>query len=215
MNDWHEETDRAAVEKIAGHLREPVHLDETFDVRVMSAVHAEALARCDASHAERRASEEASRPWWSRKYAVHITPLTGLAMAATMLGVIYLGSMTSRSAATSEAARATAPAAAPADAQNVHFILVDGEARQVYLVGDFNGWSKTETPLVRAANGSAWTVSVPLTSGRHEYAFIVADEKGERWIADPLTDAVEDEFGTESSVVRVESGEEAVGAASS
>jgi 1,4-alpha-glucan branching enzyme len=81
---------------------------------------------------------------------------------------------------------------------------VNGSAQQVYLVGDFNGWSKTQTPLVRAVNGSAWTVAVPLQQGRHEYAFIVSDEKGEHWVADPLTRLHEDEFGTESSVVSIE-----------
>jgi 1,4-alpha-glucan branching enzyme len=87
--------------------------------------------------------------------------------------------------------------------QNVHFILVNDQADQVYLVGDFNGWSKTQTPLVKAANNNSWTVSVPLTHGRHEYAFVVKDGAGEHWVADPLLPAVEDEFGTESSIVRV------------
>ena len=54
---------------------------------------------------------------------------------------------------------------------------MNGSAKQVFLVGDFNGWSKKQTPLTRAANQKAWTVlQSPLTQGRHEYAFIVAEK---------------------------------------
>jgi hypothetical protein len=41
---------------------------------------------------------------------------------------------------------------------------------------------------------------VALTPGRHEYAFIV---NGSRWVADPLAVKSSDDFGTESSVIRV------------
>ena len=209
MSEWKDESERAAIDKIVKQLRQPVQLDPTFDVRVMSAVHAEALAQCDAKHGEQDAAQEAGNTWWRRTYTLRFSPVSGLAMAASIFGVMFLGAtMMSRANAVSPAsnvASLTAPApvnAAPVE--NVHFILVDGSAKQVWLVGDFNGWAKKETPLVRAANGSAWTVAVPLSQGRHEYAFVVADENGERWVADPLTRVVEDEFGTESSVVRVE-----------
>jgi hypothetical protein len=43
---------------------------------------------------------------------------------------------------------------------------------------------------------------VALTPGRHEYAFIV---NGTRWVADPLAVKTSDDFGTESSVIRVAS----------
>jgi hypothetical protein len=203
MNDWQNEPRPAAIENIVRLLREHVRLDETFDVRVMSAVHAEALARVDAAHTERTSSPTAAG-WWRKQHTLRFSNLGALAIAASILAVIFLGSTTlSRLPATTAAAR-------PANAQNVHFILVDGAAQQVYLVGDFNGWSKTETPLVRAANGNSWTVAVPLSQGRHEYAFIVSDENGDRWVADPLGRIVEDEFGTESSVIRVEPGNENV-----
>jgi 1,4-alpha-glucan branching enzyme len=48
-----------------------------------------------------------------------------------------------------------------------------------------------------------WSVELPLRQGRHEYAFVVLDTTGERWVADPLAPRVRDEFGTESSVVTV------------
>lgn len=207
MMDWNDEIDRASIGKFVKILRTPVTLANTFEVRVMSAVHAEALARADAQHAE-RSTQDAGNKWWSRRYTVRFTALGGLAMAASIFGIIFLGStMFSRTAPVNSAraaANVAAQAATPASAKDVNFILVDGSADQVWLVGDFNGWTKTRTPLTRTANGSAWIVSVPLPEGRHEYAFIVSDGERERWVADPLSRVVEDEFGTESSIVSVD-----------
>ena len=203
MMDWNDEPDRASVEKIVSRLQAPVTLDETFDVRVMSAVHAAALAQVDAQHSASEADQEMRAPWWRKRYSFRMSAWSGLALAASIFGIMLIGAkVMSRSIAKS--ATLAADPASPADIQNVSFILVDGSAQQVWLVGDFNGWSKKQIPLRRAANGRAWTVSVPLTEGRHEYAFIVNDENGERWVADPLTSHVEDEFGTTSSIVRVE-----------
>lgn len=205
MSSWSEESERASIDKILQKLREPIHLDATFDVRVMSAVHAEALAQCDARMVEYPAASEPRVPWWQRSYTLRFNALSGLAMAASVFGIMFLGAtmLSRRSAWTPAHKVAVAASARTLPVQNVHFILVDGSARQVWLVGDFNGWTKKQTPLVRAANGSAWTVAVRLPEGRHEYAFVVADESGERWVADPLTPVHEDEFGTESSIVSV------------
>jgi hypothetical protein len=202
MSDWKNDPDRAAIENIVRPLKEPVRLDDTFDVRVMSAVHAAALAGIDAAHTKER--EHVDPHWWNKSITLRFSALGGLAIAASIFGVIFLSATMLSRRAPSENPATVAATAKPVDVQNVHFILVNGSAKQVYLVGDFNGWSKNQTPLTRAANQSAWTVSVPLTQGRHEYAFIVADENGEHWMADPLTPVVEDEFGTESSIVRVE-----------
>lgn len=207
MNDWNDEPSRASIQKIITRLREPIHLDETFDVRVMSAVHAQALAQCDAKLAEHRKTDKGRQGWWHRTYTLELSAIGAMALAASIIGIAFIGAtMLSRAPRAVEVQHAAAAPAeiAPAPTQNVHFILVDGSAKQVWLVGDFNGWSKKETPLVRAANGSAWTVAVPLSQGRHEYAFIVNDDSGERWVADPLTRVHEDEFGTVSSMVSVE-----------
>jgi hypothetical protein len=203
MMDWNDEPDRASVEKIVNHLRTPVTLGETFDVRVMSAVHAAALAQVDARHSANEADAETRAPWWRKRYTVRISAWSGLALAASIFGIMLIGAKVMSGSLEKPAAQ-TVSAARPADIQNVSFILVDGSAQQVWLVGDFNGWSKKQIPLQRAANGHAWTVSVPLPEGRHEYAFIVNDANGERWVADPLTAQVEDEFGTTSSIVRVD-----------
>lgn len=204
MNDWHDDPDRVAIDHIIKPLRKPMRLDKTFEVRVMSAVHAEALARVDAAHTEQQAAEEAGGAWWRRTYNVPVS-LGGFAIAASIVGLMLVGATAlARLNATSDRATPVAASRSPAgDVQNVQFVLADPSAQQVWLVGDFNGWTKTQTPLVRASNTDAWTVSVTLPSGRHEYAFIVHDGQGERWLADPSRTAVRDEFGTESSVLHV------------
>lgn len=192
MKDWDNEPERAGMQNIIAALKKPLHLDQTFELRVMSAVHAEALAKIDANHV--RVQER----WWSRRYTLRFTALGGLAAAASIIAVIALAAtMATRSSPPPQASlRQNSEFSIP-----VHFVLVNESARQVYLVGDFNDWSKT--PLKRSVNQSAWTVSVPLQAGKHEYAFIVDDDNGEHWVADPLSTKVEDEFGTESSIVRV------------
>jgi len=179
MSDWQKD------------LMKPFHLDETFELRVMSAVHAEALARTDTDHSAQRQS------WWAKRYTIRFTALAGLAAAASIIAVVAVSAMMLSHNPQSSIRQQSAVSTVG----TTHFVLVNETAKQVYLVGDFNNWSKT--PLTRSANQTAWTVSVPLNEGKHEYAFIVNDENGEHWVADPLSTKVEDEFGTESSIVRV------------
>jgi len=127
-------------------------------------------------------------------------------MAAGIFGLMLVGSTALGRIMTDgpqTAPAGSAAVAAAAGTEKIHFVFVDGSAQQVSLVGDFNGWSKNVTPLSRDASGNAWAVSVDVPSGRHEYAFIVNDGKGERWIADPRANVVRDEFGTESSILHV------------
>ncbi len=80
------------------------------------------------------------------------------------------------------------------------FVLDRAEARSVALVGDFNEWKGEETPLMRLESG-LWTVTVPLTPGRHVYAFLI---DGTLVVADPRAPQAGDaDFGREGSVVMV------------
>lgn len=82
----------------------------------------------------------------------------------------------------------------------VHFeFTLPGSAREVSLVGDFNGWDAEATPMVREESGRTWSARVPLEPGRHEYAFVV---DGQRWVVDPLALQVPDAgFGPTNAVV--------------
>jgi hypothetical protein len=155
---------------------------------------------------------EATRPWWRRPRRLTLSPLAGLALAAGFAGIVVAAHESGRGAsrhlppAPAHIAAAAGPArAAVADTVHlVRFVLVDRAARRVTLVGDFNGWNRTATQLVRTGardDAAVWSVSVPLPPGRHEYAFVV---DGERWVADSAAPVVEDEFGTRSSVVTLD-----------
>ena len=45
-------------------------------------------------------------------------------------------------------------------------------AKRVSVVGTFNNWNPTATPL-RCVGGSRWFVYWPVEIGRHEYRFVV------------------------------------------
>ena len=59
--------------------------------------------------------------------------------------------------------------------RNLHhadFFCRAPQARQVSLVGDFNGWDPKATPMTRQADGQ-WMVSLELRHGYHQYVFLV------------------------------------------
>lgn len=173
-------------ERIAAPLRAPVTLGDDFDARVMRDVRA-------------AAASGTSVPWWRKRYVLRVTPFAGAALAASLALAALLG----RASVRPRNDDATGVVAAQSDRDTVYlvrFTFVHPEAHRVALVGDFNGWSPEATPLDGEAVNGVWSVSVPMTAGRHEYAFIV---DGERWVSDPFAGAVTDEFGTSSSILRI------------
>lgn len=86
------------------------------------------------------------------------------------------------------------------DNQGVSFSLEAPQALQVSLVGDFNNWDPTATPLARGSAGR-WETIVPLTPGRYQFTFVI---DGSRWVRDPsLPQALGDDFGQPTSVITV------------
>lgn len=84
----------------------------------------------------------------------------------------------------------------------VQFTLRDVRAAQVALVGDFNGWSQSTTLLEPGREAGTWSVTVPLSAGRHVYAFVV---DGTTWMTDPRAQRSRDlDFGRENSVLIVQ-----------
>jgi hypothetical protein len=170
-------------ERISKPLRAPERVDSTFEARAMSAVFAAMRAGEGPSLGNRR-------NWWLRPRTFRLTPMASLALAAGFAALL-VGAQT---------------AAAPV-ADTVHvvrFVLVQPNAERVALVGAFNQWRKDATWLEPAEGASGvWTVEVPLAAGRHEYAFVVYDARGERWVVDPYSQTVRDDYGTESSLVHV------------
>ena len=174
------------IERIARHLRRPVQIDPALDGRVMREVNARP------THAGAPALRRAWG-WLRRPHQLTLTPLGGLAAAAVLAIVILLSRMGST------------PSAPPLAASRAfQFVLVAPRAMHVSLVGDFNDWDATRTPMRRTGSEALWTVVVPLMPGRYHYAFFV---DGSRWLADPSAPvARDDDFGAPSSVVTVGGG---------
>jgi len=143
-----------------------------------------------------------SGSWWRTERVFRLSPLTGLALAAGITAVIAVSGVAvgARISARSQPTPRAAASARPDTVQLVRFVFVDPKAERVELVGDFNEWARGSTQLKRSGAPGVWAVSVPLSPGRHEYAFII---NGSRWVADPLAVKSSDDFGTESSVIRV------------
>lgn len=172
-------------EQVVRAMRAPELLSPDFESRLMSQARAEAA---------RRQATTPKRGWWVTGRVFVASPLATLAMAAGIAIAAAASTLvvTRQSQMTLTADRDTV--------EFVRFVLVDSTARTVSIVGDFNGWKRGETPLNAASKPGVWSVSLRLSPGRHEYAFIV---DGERWVVDPASLASSDEFGTESSVLLV------------
>lgn len=188
--------DAAFLEQVAAPLRAAEYAHTSFEKRLMEKVRMEGSALYPV-----RASSNAS--WWRTQRVFRLSPMTGLATAAGISAIIALSGIAvgSRISARSPASIRTAQSnARPDTVQLVRFVFVDSGAARVEMVGDFNEWTRGATQLKRSGAPGVWAVSVPLSPGRHEYAFII---NGSRWVADPLAVKSSDDFGTESSVIRV------------
>jgi hypothetical protein len=145
--------------------------------------------------------------WLVEARPVRVSPLGGLAAAAGLAGLILLSSHAlegpapvAQTGSVPEVAGAPVASIAPAT-QSVQFVLAAPGASQVSLVGDFNDWDDSATPLRPTADGAVWSVTVPLAPGRHEYAFVV---DGTQWMPDPTAPpSAGADFGKPNSVVTV------------
>lgn len=131
------------------------------------------------------------------------SPQLRAALIAAGLLVLIGGALIGRAVGP---ARETAPPEATTTAPSPDRALVRFEldvpgATGVALVGDFNDWDPGATPMRRGASRDTWSVSLPVTRGRHVYGFVV---DGHRWLPDPAAPlAPEDGFGSASSVIVV------------
>lgn len=183
-----EPADDGLLERVVAELRVPDSVDLKLDARIMAAVRV-------APHPV--APGPVARLWhWLREpRLVRLSPLSGLAAAAALFGVLWIGTRLLESPRPSIPALTGTPATYP-----VEFVLTAPAATSVVVVGDFNDWDPAATPLTTAGRG-VWTATVTLPAGRHRYAFLL---DGTRWITDPTAPpAADDDFDTPNSVVTV------------
>jgi hypothetical protein len=163
-------------------LQRPVHLDESFERRVM--------VRVRRLYAERRRRGIAA--WIGAAANVTRRPAWAAALAAGVVAVVSIGLIRPGQKHVNAAGQAIP----------VQFVLVAPEARSVAVVGDFNNWGLGDTALVAENHNGVWSVSAPVPAGVHRYAFLV---NGKQWVADPTAPrAAGDDFGQPSSALVVE-----------
>jgi anti-sigma factor RsiW len=143
-------------------------------------------------------AQEPAAPSLAAPGRVRVSARAGLAAAACLL--LALGF---------QAGRTTAPAAPPPEIAAavpekevlVRLVLLEPRARAVTVVGDFNGWDPSRTPLAKA-QGGVFHVTLPLKPGRYHYMYVV---DGRQWRADPFAAETSlDGFGAQNSVLDVE-----------
>jgi len=73
-------------------------------------------------------------------------------------------------------------------------------AERVNLVGEFNDWDTTATPMTRSRSDANWKVTVDLEAGgRYRFRYLV---DGKEWLNDwHADDHMENPYGTYDSVV--------------
>ena len=119
---------------------------------------------------------------------VSIRPAFALAAAAAVIAVLvvpYVGPV---------------PADAPqvaSDAADPHVFVqfhLETAAMRVQLAGSFTNWEPRYD--LRQSRPGVWTITVPLTQGVHDYAFVV---DGQQWVPDPHAPQIGDGFGGTNS----------------
>lgn len=191
------------IEWIAREARRPVVMDPAVRDRLMAAIRVEPLpARRPTLITVPSVAGVATT--WSRLVQPRFTfsPAGGALLAAGLVGIgILAGTLAHNRDGHSTVGQRQVAVVSPqlpvSHDTVVEFVYVAPRASRVSVVGDFNEWDATKTPMVRAGMGGQWTVTLPLTAGRHLYAFIVDGT----WNADPSAPvAPDDGFGHSNSV---------------
>jgi hypothetical protein len=144
---------------------------------------------------------------WERVIAPRswtLSPMTGSLLAAGLVGIgVIAGALTANRGGRPPVEQPSAVAARPPVSDTVvRFIFVAPTAAKVSLVGDFNDWDETKAPMARMDQAGLWTVTLPLSVGRHVYAYVVDGT----WRADPMAPIAGDGFGHTNSVKVVTKG---------
>ena len=83
---------------------------------------------------------------------------------------------------------------------SVEFKFFAPDAKDVYLIGEFNNWDIHSLPMNRE-NETDWKAKIELIPGRYEYKYFVDGA----WIGDvPGAEKVPNPFGTQNLVIYVE-----------
>jgi hypothetical protein len=126
----------------------------------------------------------------------------GLVAAAAIAGFVLRGTVTSPESARVAATTSITPASLSAEGSAApiveQFVFKAPAAKRVSVIGDFNRWDASTSPMARSADGELWSVSIPIMPGRHVYAFMVDDSL---LVLDPRAPKSRDpDLGAEGSI---------------
>ena len=97
------------------------------------------------------------------------------------------------------------PAVADDGTRGFHFAVWAPRVQSVHLIGDFNGWDETATPLRQTETGGIWEGFVPGIQEGDLYKYLVTTVKGEKlYKADPYGYYAEVAPGTASRAFDIE-----------
>ncbi len=139
----------------------------------------------------RQSASPRRRPWFARRTTIVAwTAAAALVMAVAGTFAVRQGP----ASGTVGSAMDNPPGVAV-----VRFAFADSVARNVSVVGDFNAWNPSALPMRRSV-ARGWVAEMPLSPGRHLYAFYVDG----RLAPDPMAPrATDDDFGVASSMMFV------------
>jgi len=148
---------------------------------------------------------------WIRQPTFSVASAGLLAAAALAIGFVTRGALTAldqpaQLAVSAQAPSVPAPAISAANTPNavravpVPITFDAADAKAVSIVGDFNDWDSTASPLARFGSNGPWTATVNVMPGRHLYAFMVDG----KLVVDPRAPHTRDlDYGGDASVLMV------------
>lgn len=144
--------------------------------------------------------------WLVTPRPIRIAPLAPLGAVACALLLLFVVLPDDNTAPPSTPPRVVPLQASPATSANgrveVVFFLRAEDAREVALVGSFTNWQDQGYRLQQTGQEGLWTITLPLATGRHQYAFLL---DGNRMLPDPNALLLEEDgFGNFNSVIMVD-----------
>jgi hypothetical protein len=136
--------------------------------------------------------------WRQLQTPIYVTPmriaqLSAVAVALMLVTMVFLNRNQNRNDVTLILNRTTQTG------KVVVFTLDMPDASNVELIGSFNQWTPEGYRMYRDEQRGVWKLSVPLGSGRYEYAFLI---DGEMVVPDPKGLLQQDDgFGNKNSIL--------------
>jgi hypothetical protein len=159
--------------------------DVNFEARVARALRAPVPTGAPAKHAimegvRRIARESGGRPHRALGLRTARHSLIGLALAAGIGSITTLSALAPAVPSPREAGALTSTVIGDSVVDRlrdtlrlVRLMFDDPGARQVAVIGDFNGWRSDVTHMRRDERTGRWAVTLALHDGEHRYAIVV------------------------------------------